>query len=43
MATDRAAGRAALGLLADVVDDILERTGLTEDELVAEIAGSGRR
>lgn len=38
-AKDRAAGREALGRLGRVVDDVLERTGLDEDQLVEELAG----
>lgn len=36
-AKDRRAGREALERLGDVVEDILARTGLTEDELVDEV------
>ena len=38
-AKDRAAGREALGRLGRVVDDVLERTGLDEDQLVEELTG----
>jgi antitoxin (DNA-binding transcriptional repressor) of toxin-antitoxin stability system len=34
-AKDRAAGRAALDRLGETVEAILDRTGMTEDELVA--------
>lgn len=40
VAKDRAAGRASLGRLDHLVENLLDRTGLTEDELVHEIAGS---
>ena len=43
VAKDRAAGREALGRLADVVTDVLERTGATEDELANELATNRRR
>lgn len=36
-AKDRRAGREALERLGDVVEDILARTGLNEDELVEEV------
>jgi antitoxin (DNA-binding transcriptional repressor) of toxin-antitoxin stability system len=36
-AKDRAAGRAALDRLGEAVQDILNSTGLTEEELVAEL------
>ncbi|HZU72731.1 MAG TPA: hypothetical protein VE990_08170 [Acidimicrobiales bacterium] len=38
-AKDRQAGREALGELGRVVEDILAKTGLTEDELVRELGG----
>lgn len=41
-AKDRAAGRVALGRLAEFVDALLDRYGLTEDELVDEVAGEWR-
>ncbi len=37
-AKDRRAGREALGRLAGLVDDIVARSGLDEDELVQEIS-----
>jgi antitoxin (DNA-binding transcriptional repressor) of toxin-antitoxin stability system len=42
-AKDRAAGRVALGRLGRAVDDLRERTGLDEEELIGEIAGGGHR
>lgn len=39
VARDRKAGREALDRLGETVAKVLEETGLTEDELVAEIAG----
>ncbi|CAN5398392.1 hypothetical protein BH24ACT9_BH24ACT9_11950 [soil metagenome] len=42
VATDRAAGREALGRLGDAVEGMLDRTGLTEDELVDGIVGRDR-
>ncbi|MDE0269107.1 MAG: hypothetical protein OXI96_08790 [Acidimicrobiaceae bacterium] len=36
-AKDRRAGREALGRLGSLVEEVLEQTGLTEDELVAEV------
>jgi antitoxin (DNA-binding transcriptional repressor) of toxin-antitoxin stability system len=38
-AKDRKAGRAALGRLGKVVDEILAKTGMTEDELVEALGG----
>lgn len=38
-AKDRTAGREALGRLGHVVDGVLERTGMDEDELAEELAG----
>ena len=37
-ATDRRAGRDALGRLGEIVDDVMARTGLDEDQLVGEVA-----
>jgi antitoxin (DNA-binding transcriptional repressor) of toxin-antitoxin stability system len=37
-AKDRRRGRDALGRLGTVVDDLLERSGLDEDELIREVA-----
>ncbi len=42
-AKDRKAGRGALGRLGAAVESIRATTGLTEDELVDEIAGKRRR
>lgn len=42
-ATDRRAGRDALGRLSDVVEQLLDQTGIDEDELVREVSGSRRR
>jgi antitoxin (DNA-binding transcriptional repressor) of toxin-antitoxin stability system len=42
-AKDRRAGRKALGRLAGLVDDLGNRTGLDEDELVREISPKRRR
>jgi antitoxin (DNA-binding transcriptional repressor) of toxin-antitoxin stability system len=39
-ATDRRAGRDALGRLGRLVDDVLEQTGIDEDDLVREVSGS---
>jgi antitoxin (DNA-binding transcriptional repressor) of toxin-antitoxin stability system len=36
-AKDRRAGRKALGRLGDALDDLLEATGLDENELVTEV------
>ena len=41
-ANDRRAGRDALGRLGNLVDDVMARTGLDEDELVHEV-NRGRR
>lgn len=38
-ATDRRAGREALGRLGDLVEQVLAETGLDEDELVDEVRG----
>lgn len=43
VAKDRAAGREALGRLGHVVADVLEQTGLTEDDLANELATNRRR
>ena len=37
VAKDRRAGRAALGRLGDLVNDIKSRTGIDEEELVREV------
>lgn len=42
-AKDRRAGREALGRLGRAVDELLERTGLGEDELVREVTDSTQR
>jgi antitoxin (DNA-binding transcriptional repressor) of toxin-antitoxin stability system len=42
-AKDRKAGRAALDRLGAAVKDVLDRAGVSEDELVKEIAPAGRR
>jgi antitoxin (DNA-binding transcriptional repressor) of toxin-antitoxin stability system len=42
-ATDRRKGRAALGRLGRAVDDLLDATGLTEDDLAREVAKTHRR
>lgn len=42
-ATDRRAGRAALGRLGELVTDALGEAGLTEDEMVSEVTGRRRR
>lgn len=42
-AKDRRAGREALERLGGVVADVLERTGIDEDELVGEITKPRRR
>jgi antitoxin (DNA-binding transcriptional repressor) of toxin-antitoxin stability system len=42
-AKDRRAGREALGRLGHAVDELLTATGLTEDELVAEVSPKRRR
>ena len=41
-AKDRRAGRDALGRLAGLVDDVVTRAGLDEDELVQEISAKRR-
>lgn len=41
-AKDRRVGRKALGRLAGLVDDIVTRSGLDEDELVQEISPKHR-
>jgi antitoxin (DNA-binding transcriptional repressor) of toxin-antitoxin stability system len=41
-AKDRRAGRDALGRLAGLVDDIIARSGLDEDDLVREISPKRR-
>ena len=41
-AKDRRAGRKALGRLGGLVDDIVTRSGLVEDELVREISPKRR-
>ena len=38
-AKDRRAGREALGRLGRLVDDVLNRTGLNEDDLAREVSG----
>ncbi|MDQ3108179.1 MAG: hypothetical protein M3Q68_10295 [Actinomycetota bacterium] len=43
VASDRRKGRVALGRLGKVVDAVLDETGLDEDALVREIAGTRRR
>ena len=43
VAKDRAAGAAALGRLGDVVAEVMERTGVTEDDLANELATGRRR
>ena len=42
-AKDRRAGRAALGRLGGLVDEVLEQTGIDEDELVREVSRSRSR
>ena len=43
-ATDRRAGRDALGRLGEVVDEVTARTGLDEEDLVREVTrGRARR
>lgn len=42
-AKDRRAGREALGRLGHSVDELLEATGVTEDELVAQVSPKRRR
>ena len=41
-AKDRRAGRKALGRLGSIVDDILAKSGVDEDELVREVAKKRR-
>lgn len=41
-AKDRRAGRDALGRLAGLVDDVIARSGLDEDEIVREISPKRR-
>jgi antitoxin (DNA-binding transcriptional repressor) of toxin-antitoxin stability system len=43
VATDRKAGREALGRLGKVVEDVIAQSGISEDELVREIATGRRR
>ena len=43
VAKDREAGRAALGRLGDVIQKVLDETGLNEEVLVEDIAGARRR
>jgi antitoxin (DNA-binding transcriptional repressor) of toxin-antitoxin stability system len=42
-ATDRRAGREALGRLGRVVEDLIAETGVDEEDLVREIGGARRR
>jgi hypothetical protein len=42
-AKDRKRGRKALGRLGAAVDSILQTAGMTEDEIVEEVAGRRRR
>lgn len=42
-AKDRTAGRDALGRLGQLIDKLIDFTGLEEDQLVREISGSGNR
>ena len=39
---DRRAGRDALGRLAGIVDDVIARSGLDEDEIVREVSPKRR-
>jgi antitoxin (DNA-binding transcriptional repressor) of toxin-antitoxin stability system len=41
-AKDRRAGRDALGRLAQLVGDVIDRSGLDEDEIVGEISRKRR-
>lgn len=41
-AKDRRAGRDALGRLAGIVDDVIARSGLDEDEIVREVSPKRR-
>ena len=43
VAKDRRAGREALGRLGELVDELVTRTGLDEDELAREITPEPRR
>lgn len=43
VATDRKAGREALGRLGKVVDEVLDQSGVSEDDLVREISSRRRR
>jgi antitoxin (DNA-binding transcriptional repressor) of toxin-antitoxin stability system len=42
-ATDRRAGREALGRLGRVVEDLIAETGVDEEDLAREIGGARRR
>jgi antitoxin (DNA-binding transcriptional repressor) of toxin-antitoxin stability system len=42
-AKDRAGGRAALARLGDTVSEVLVAAGVSEDDLVDEVAGKGVR
>lgn len=42
MAKDRRAGREALGRLGELVDDLVARSGLDEDDLVRELSPKRR-
>jgi antitoxin (DNA-binding transcriptional repressor) of toxin-antitoxin stability system len=42
-AKDRASGRDALGRLGRLVDEMIDATGLDEDQLVREISGARTR
>lgn len=42
-AKDRGGGREALGRLGNLIEDLLEQTGVDEDELVREVVGSRRK
>lgn len=41
-AKDRRVGRDALGRLAGIVDDVIEQSGIDEDELIREVAPKRR-
>jgi antitoxin (DNA-binding transcriptional repressor) of toxin-antitoxin stability system len=43
VATDRQAGREALGRLGKVVEDLIAQADVSEDDLVREISGRRRR
>ncbi len=43
VATDRQTGREALGRLGKLVEDVIARSGVSEDDLVREISASRRR